>query len=74
MASRDVAGLNTWLGSTMKKIALPEDVFQALTAFASEQGLPVEDALIVVLRDWLVEHSYLEEFEIDEETETVGSA
>lgn len=42
---------------------------------ASETGKGLEDAAAVALREWLIQNGYLElEHELDESTETVGSA
>ncbi|RUM95166.1 hypothetical protein EET67_24770 [Pseudaminobacter arsenicus] len=47
----------------------------ALRRLASEHGLSLEQAASTALREWLIQNGYLElEHELDEESETVGSA
>ncbi len=47
----------------------------ALRRLAAEHGLSLERAAAVALREWLIQNGYLElEHELDEATETTGSA
>lgn len=46
----------------------------ALLAAAADLALPIDDAREAIIRDWLIGHGYLPADEIDEETETEGSA
>lgn len=47
----------------------------ALRRLAAEHGLSLEQAAALALREWLIQNGYLElEHELDEATETAGSA
>lgn len=61
----------------MKMIPVPldTDARLALRRLASEHGLSLEQAASTALREWLIQYGYLElEHELDEDSETVGSA
>lgn len=55
-------------------IDLPTAVSLALRRFAMEHDRSHEDAAAMALRDWLVGNGYLEQHELDEDTETMGEA
>jgi hypothetical protein len=46
----------------------------ALRRFASERGVSLEEAAAIVIREYLIAGGWLEWDEIDEATETAGSA
>lgn len=55
-------------------LALPADVSIALRRMANQEGLSLEQAAEIALRDWLIGNGHLElEPELDEDTETEGS-
>jgi hypothetical protein len=54
---------------------LPTDVSLALRRLAAAERITFEEAAVVVLRDWLTGNGWLEvEHQLDEDTETTGSA
>lgn len=56
-------------------LALPADVSIALRRMANQEELPLEQAVEIALRDWLIGNGYLElEPELDEDTPTAGEA
>lgn len=56
-------------------VTLATDERLALCRFADEDGLALEQAAAVALREWLIANGYLElEHELGEDTETAGSA
>lgn len=56
-------------------ITLSTDERLALRRFATERGLSLEQAMTLALREWLTGNGYLEmAHELDEDSETVGSA
>lgn len=56
-------------------ITLATDESIALRRFASERGMSLEQATTFALREWLIDNGYMEmAHELDEDSETVGSA
>lgn len=53
---------------------LPTDVSLALRRFAAEFDRSRETAAVMALRDWLIGHGYLEQDDLEEDSETEGEA
>lgn len=59
---------------TQLDLTLSTDEAIALRRLAVELGAELPDAAKTALRDWLIGNGYLEVEEMDEDTETKGSA